>query len=267
MRDRQRWIVIAALTAIPAAVGAQPPSRRPPTPIRGGISRPAAPLVRGSDLVFSALGLGPTGQLTYTVMNHGETAITVPFVVDVYIDDARVDTYKHASLAGGASVTVSDPVATVSSCAAARLKVIADPQHVVTESSETDNTRTAQVTPPCPDLVVTSIKQDWEDFNTRYRIQVTVKNQGNLAMPKAVVARAWGAPGLDLATLLDGSALPILSDVDVPILAPGQSKSFHVGGKYLGTDHVGVKVYLDFFRAIQEQRTDNNLATKEFGPH
>ncbi len=267
MRNRQRWIVLVALAVLPAAVGAQPPSRRLPTPIRGGISRPAAPLTQGSDLVFSALGLSPAGQLTYTVMNHGQTAVTVPFVVDVYIDDARVDTYKHASLAGGASATVSDPVATVSSCAAVRLKVVADPQHVVTESSETDNTRTAQVTPPCPDLAVTAVKQDWEDFNTRYRIQVTVQNQGNKAMPRTVIARAWGGPGMDLSSLLDPGALPILTDAEIPVLAPGQSTSFHVGGKYLGTDHVGVKVYLDFYHAIQEPRVDNNLATKEFGPH
>jgi hypothetical protein len=39
-----------------------------------------------------------------------------------------------------------------------------------------------------------------------------------------------------------------------------------ISGVYLGTDKVLVKVYLDFFHQIVEQRTDNNLGTKQFGP-
>jgi len=253
--------------AVPAGLAAQPPVKRIPRTIVRGPLTPGPTQVHGTDLTFTRLDLSPNDRVRYTLVNHGDTPITVPFVVDVYIDNSRVDTYKHASLGAGAAATVVDPVAAVNGCAAVVLKVVADAQQVVTEPSEADNIRTSQVTPPCPDLAITAIKQDWEDFNTRFRIQVTVQNQGNLAMPKTVIARAWGGPDGDLSSTVDPGAWPILTDNEVPVLSPGQSTTFHVGGKYLGTDHVYVKVYLDFFHAIQEKRTDNNLSTKQFGPH
>ena len=46
-----------------------------------------------------------------------------------------------------------------------------------------------------PDLVVAEIKQDWVDYNTRYRVQVTVKNQGAGPLARQTAVWAGVAPG------------------------------------------------------------------------
>ena len=142
---------------------------------------------------------------------------------------------------------------------------MADAQHVIAEANEANNVQQLTLTPRCPDLVVTAMKQDWQDLNTRYRIEITVQNQGNLAPTRIVIARAWGGPDGVLAAL-DPTAWPILQDTQIDPLPPNGSTTFHLSGVYLGTDKVKVKVYLDFFHQIVEKRTDNNLGTKQFGP-
>jgi hypothetical protein len=221
--------------------------------------------VDGMDLIPMGIGLDPSNHVTYTMVNAGRNAIAQPFVADIYLGGVRRDTYKHSSMAAQAQAAVVSTLARVDSCATVEIRIVADAQQVVAEANEGNNTQSVTVTPKCPDLTVTAIKQDWQDYNTRYRIQVTVQNQGNLAMPRSVIARAWGGPNGALSGL-DPAAWPILQDTEIAPLAPNGSSTFHLSGVYLGTDGVLVKVYLDFFHQLIEKRTDNNLGTKQFGP-
>ena len=52
-----------------------------------------------------------------------------------------------------------------------------------------------------------------------------------------------------------------------PVARPGCICTFDLGGAYLGTKSVLVKIYLDYFRAIVEERIDNNSSRKQFGSH
>ncbi len=255
-------VVLSALIA-PALAAQRPPVGSPGLTLPGkGV--PVTP-VDGMDLLPMGIGLDPSNHVTYTMVNAGRSAIPQPFVADIYLGGVRRDTYKHTPMAAQAQTQVVSQLARVDSCATVEIKIVADAQQVIAEARETNNTQALSLTPKCPDLTVTAIKQDWQDLNVRYRIQITVQNQGNLATPHLVIARAWGGPSGVLAGL-DPAAWPILQDTQIDPLAPGGSTTFHLSGVYLGTDKVLVKVYLDFFHQIVEKRTDNNLGTKQFGP-
>lgn len=223
-------------------------------------------VVDGIDLVPTAITLAGANQIAFTMTNAGRSPVTQPFVSDIFINGVRKDTYKHPPQAAQSDVSVVSTLARIDSCGTVSIRIVSDAQQVITEANEANNTQTATLTPTCPDLAVTAMKQDWQDLNTRYRIQFTVTNLGNAPMSHSVIARAWGGPTGVLAGL-DVSAWPIFNDIEVKPLAPGQSTTFHVGGTFLGTDAVSVRVYLDIFHQIVEKRVDNNLGSKTFGPH
>lgn len=227
---------------------------------------PHPPVVDGIDLVPTAITLSGSNQIAFTMTNAGRSAVTQPFVSDIYINGARKDTYKHPAQGAQSDVPVVSNLARVDSCGPVSIMIVSDAQQVVAEANEANNTKTTTLTPKCPDLAVTEIKQDWQDLNTRYRIQVRVVNLGNAPMSRSVIARAWGGPTGELSGL-DVGAWPIFNEIEVTPLAPNQATTFHVGGTFLGTDAVAVRLYLDFFHQIVEKRVDNNLGTKTFGPH
>jgi subtilase family serine protease len=267
---RYLWYTAAALTVVSGQSAAQtPPPPRPIGPLTGvgkvGMN-PAVPIVDGMDLLPITIALDATNHVGYTMMNAGRSPVTQPFVADIYVNGVRRDTYKHTGQGAQSQVPVLSSLARVDSCGAVVIKVVADAQQVIAEANETNNTTEATITPRCPDLAITSIKQDWQDANTRYRIQVTVQNQGNLAVPKKVQIRGWGGPEGALSGL-DPTAWPIFTDSELDPLAPGQSTTFHIGNVFLGTTTVLVKIALDAAHTIQEKRIDNNVATKTLGPH
>jgi len=235
--------------------------------LSGRIAKPVhPPAVDGIDLVPTLIELGPNNQVAFTMTNAGRSPVSQPFVSDIYINGVRKDTYKHSPQAALSDVPVVSTLARADSCGSMTIKIVSDAQQVVSEANESNNTQTATLTPKCPDLAVAEIRQDWQDLNTRYRIQIKVVNQGNAPMPRSVIARSWGGPTGEVSGL-DVGAWPIRTDVDLKPLAPGESTTFHVGDTFLGTDAVIVKVYLDFYHQIVEKRVDNNLGTKQFGPH
>ena len=223
-------------------------------------------IVNGIDLVPTSITLTNSNQIAFTMTNAGRSAVTQPFVSDIFVNGVRRDTYKHPPQGAQSDVRVVSSLARVDSCGTVSIMIVSDAQQVITEANEANNMQTATLTSTCPDLAVTEIKQDWQDLNTRYRIQFTVTNVGNALMSHSVIARAWGGPTGVLAGL-DVAAWPIFNDIEVKPLAPGQSTTFHVGGTFLGTDAVELRVYLDIFHQIVEKRVDNNLGTKTFGPH
>ena len=252
---------VAVCLAIPAAaIGAQ-------VTLTGRATKTTHPtIVDGIDLVPTAIALSPSNQVTFTMTNAGRSPVTQPFVSDIYINGVRKDTYKHNPQPAQSDVAAVSTLARTDSCGPIVIKIVSDAQQVVNEANEANNTQTATLTPKCADLAVAEIKQDWQDFNTRYRIQIKVVNVGNAPMARSVIARAWGGPTGEVSGL-DVGAWPIRNDVEVKPLAPGESTTFHVGDTFLGTDAVMVKVYLDFYHQIVEKRIDNNLGSKQFGPH
>lgn len=229
--------------------------------------KPSHPrIVDGIDLVPTSITLTSANQIAFTMTNAGRSAVTQPFVSDIYINGVRKDTYKHPPQAAQSDVPVVSNLARIDSCAPVSIMIVSDAQQVVAEANEANNTQATTLTAKCPDLAVTEIKQDWQDLNTRYRIQVKVVNQGNGPMLRSVIARAWGGPTGELSGL-DVGAWPIFNEIEVKPLAPNQTTTFHVGGTFLGTDAVAVRIYLDFFHQIVEKRVDNNLGAKTFGPH
>jgi|SRR5438067_3238892 len=119
-----------------------------------------------------------------------------------------------------------------------------------------------------PDLVVAEIKQDWVDYNTRYRVQVTVKNQG--AGPLARQTAVWAGALETLTSIPDPLAWfqsHAAEHLVIGPLAPGASMTFHLPEKHLATTTVDVLVLLNPDKTPPETSLQNNLAQKILGPH
>jgi hypothetical protein len=50
-------------------------------------------------------------------------------------------------------------------------------------------------------------------------------------------------------------------------LAPGQTHTFHLPGKYMLTTSVSVDILVDYYYRVLEIREDNNYMHKILGPH
>ena len=258
-----QWALLSSTLALGSVMTAVADAQ---VSLTGRVTKPVhPPPVDGIDLVPTAIELNPSNQVAFTMTNAGRSPVTQPFVSDIYVNGVRKDTYKHNPQPALSDVAVVSTLARSDSCGPITIKIVSDAQQVVTEANEANNVQSATITPKCPDLAVAEIKQDWQDLNTRYRIQIKVVNQGNAPMARGVIARAWGGPTGEVSGL-DVGAWPIRTVVDVKPLAPGETTTFHVGDTFLGTDAVMVKVYLDFYHQIIEKRVDNNLGTKQFGP-
>jgi hypothetical protein len=211
------------------------------------------------DLLVRAVGFNSTRHVAYTVENCGQAATQLPFIVDIFVNDERRDTVEHQPLPALAEQSVTSKLAQHQGCDPVRLKAVADPQQIVEEAAEANNVRVMEITPPCPDLAVDEIKQDWEDANTRYTVQVKVGNHGNGPSEVTVAVRAYiSGPGF---------SIPELQWPEVPPLAPGQSHIFHLNGKHLATSQVSVALFVDFYKQLVEPNRENNVAAKTLGPH
>jgi len=233
--------------SLPAQMG-------PIGPAIGCLAGPAAP-----DLVITALGFDPARHVTYTIANCGQAVTQQPFIVDLYLKGDRGDTVEHQPLPARSQQTVTSQLAQYPGCDRIQLRAVADPQHIVTEANENNNERSVDMVPPCPDLVVQEIKQDWEDANTRYRVQIKVGNTGNGPSPVPVYAR--------VVVFASGGSIPQQENQEIPALAPGQSFIFHPQGKHLATSTTETDIFVDFFKQVVEANEENNIAHKTLGPH
>jgi hypothetical protein len=179
--------------------------------------------------------------------------------VDLFFNSTRADTVEHPILPALSQMTVTSQMGQDPNCDQVMLRAVADSQNIVAESNESNNELTRELTPPCPDLVFDEIKQDWQDLNTIYSIQVTVANRGTGPTTKTVTIRANLTPS--------GVTMPTTDQHDLPPLAPGQKYTYHLPGTYALTTSVTVDIYADIFNTILESNRDNNYAHKTLGPH
>jgi hypothetical protein len=212
------------------------------------------------DLVVTALGFNPARHVVYTIANCGRTVTNLPFVVDLFMNNQRVDTIEQKVLPGASQQTVTSELAVDQGCNEATLLAVADPQNVVSESSGRDHQKTVQISPPCPNLAVTNIKQVWEDMNTRYEVQFTIQNQGNGPPPIPITVTESVAYD-------DGVLIPYGNEYPMDPLLPGQSVTFHDSKKHLMTETIDVEVIIDMQHQINVSNPNNNISKKTLGPH
>jgi len=213
----------------------------------------------GPDLTVVSVGFDPSRHVVFTVANCGRSATPLPFVSDVFIGSDRRDTAKEPVLPGRSMQTVMSTLAHDDSCASVSVRVTADAQNVIAEDNESNNQRSVQLVPACPDLVVDEIKQDLTDANTRYTVQIKVANHGDGPSTVPVTVHAQVAEAL--------GGVPDLQSPTVPPLAPGQSYIFHLNGKHLVSSTVDVDLFVDYYRQVVESNEQNNVSHKTLGPH
>lgn len=206
----------------------------------------------GPDLTVARIDLDAEGRIRYNVANatFGETVN--PFVADVLVDDERKDTIKHPPLA----VLTAHAVTTATrfpDCGTHTIRVLLDPQEIVAETAENNNSRSESITPPCPDLAVVEIKRNWEDLNTQYRAHVTIQNVGDLASP----------PGIIMTVSVSGAGIPTEISHELDPLQPGQTRSFNVSEKVNGLNSIEVYVWIDREERLPEKSETNNKVIKD----
>jgi subtilase family serine protease len=184
------------------------------------------------------------------VRNRGNVS-TGPFVVDVNIDGVRKDTVKHGPLPSATNFTAKSELARIKGCKPGTVRVVLDPQNVVGEFDEGNNVASAQLTPPCPDLVAT-ISKDRMNNNLQYKAKVTVTNRGNLATPSKFIVLFHASATTILAPL------PAHDQVHVDPLAPGQSFTFHELTKHTAATRMHYRAIVDFGEFIEESNETNN---------
>ena len=213
-----------------------------------------------TDLVITALGFNPARHVVYTIANCGSAATNLPFIVDLFMNGQRADTIEQKILPGGSQQTVTSELAVDQGCNQVTLLAVADPQHVISESSSDNHRKTAEITPPCPNLVVTEIKQVWVDLNTRYEVQFTIQNQGTGLPP--IPVSVTEAVSYD-----DGVSIPENNGYTLNPLRPGQSVTFHDSKKHLATSTIDVEVIIDMQHMINVSNPNNDISRKTLGPH
>lgn len=213
---------------------------------------PRDPKRAGPDLTVARIDLDAEGRIRYNVANatFGETGN--PFVADVLVDDERKDTIKHPQLAAHSAHAVT--TATVfPDCGTHTIRIVLDPQEIVTETVENNNGRSESLTPPCPDLAVTEIKKNWEDANTQYRAHVTIQNVGDRASP----------PGVTMVVSISGAGPARDRQYPIDPLQPGQSRSYNVSEKVNGLNSINVYVWIDRDDELPEKSEANNKVIKD----
>jgi subtilase family serine protease len=232
------------------------------------------PLKTTADLVLRDLGLGSKGQVVFTLQNrgdvtvnasggskgialHGPTISTPPIRIDVYVGGTLIQTVYQAGIGARQAVALAvTPNTAAPKCSETRaVKVVVDPQNVVPEFSDANNSAEATAPRPCPDLAVQSIdRQSSGIAGETYEVKVTVVNKGTAPSPPD---QAWGT-ALTSAPGLNGwpEMVPMHT---IPALAPGETYSFHVGGSVLAVAHSWVEIYLDINRLIEESDESNNF--------
>lgn len=237
-----------------------PAEKGPIMPLEGkpGLSKKSP---QGSDLAIGYVGFANDGRVTYTVENRGNSSANSSFVVDILINGERKDTVKHDPLPPLTVQRVHSTLARPDACGSVAIRVVADSQSLVTEHSETNNTRDRNAVPPCPDLVV-KITKDSVNNNLEYRAKVKVTNKGNLSTRRPFTVILTGGPGGGTGIF----SLPVLAQKRIDPLAPGESKSFYEGGKHWGTTGMNYFALADRFEEIAESDEGNNDDKKSMGP-
>lgn len=218
----------------------------------------------GVDLKALGVSAKSNTEVDVQVINCGTTATPAPFDVDVYVNGVQVITRQFGGLAAGKNATEAATVPEMD-CKPTGVQVVVDPQQLVNDVNRNNNQLQRQSTPPCPDLVVTDIKQHWiNDWHTQWEVGYTIVNQGSAPMSHSVSVRGWGGP-VGVAGVFE---FPLMLETVLDPLAPGQSKSNVITGQWFTPlDTVMVKLLADSDHTLKEPNKDNNYAEKTLGPH
>jgi hypothetical protein len=200
--------------------------------------------------------------LSATVKNIG-TATAGPTNVNFYFDTTKVGTAALASLAAGASATVSTNIGPQLAGQYA-LSAVVDQPSVIVEQSESNNTGSGGTLTVSPiqsaDLVVTtSTSPGHPSAGNVVTFTAVIRNQGNqpsTASAHTVTAAIKNSSGTTVATLTGSNSQVIAANSSVSVgLSPTWTA---VNGKYTVTTTVSVD------SAEQPAKQGNNTTTTSF---
>lgn len=145
----------------------------------------AASADAGPDLIVQGIALSPqepaiddSVTITVTVKNQG-TDLAVPSHVVCYVDSTILATISIGSLAAGTMTTAA--FTWKAEAGAHTIKAVADSSTIVTETDETNNTKTFNLTTLASDLIIQSIT--WSPANPskgdNIVFSINIKNQGS----------------------------------------------------------------------------------------
>jgi len=251
-----------------------PPSLVPtgsPCPMKLGA--PPDRILGGPELCISGLLLSQTRHVALTVRNIGGQTTGTPFLVDVYLNNAKTDSIQMSAMGSHTAQSVETAHALLSTCQPAFVRVVIDPLHAVAEGDRTNNDYAVSWPVPCPD-VTAEISQKKVNNDIQYKAHVKVINHGGMPMPPVNV-RTLGM------TYNPASSPPIPSsciqqfNCDVKDgrtldpLAPGQFVEYDVDPKFLAAQTLIVEVTILCSppNTCFESDQMNNTVRKVIGPH
>jgi hypothetical protein len=233
---------------------------------------------RLADLCTGSLGVNLARFATFTVRNIGAKSTEDSFTADVFINGVRQETVQFDPLAASSRRTVESTVARFTDCQRGTVRLLLDPQTLVTESNKFNNDYSVERVPPCPD-VTAIIDQDRMNNNLQYKVQIRVVNNGTARMPSvdasiiaAVRDPIFGGPRLEQCETAPTSArvTGCMSHTRrIATLDPGELEKFTFGLKILASKSVDVRVTLKCVvgNDCLESNAANNLVRRVLGPH
>jgi len=209
----------------------------------------------GPDLVIQDISLLPrdpamddTVIITVTVKNQG-TAAAGPSQVICYVDNAILATHSIDSLAAG--ITTTRTITWEAQAGLHTIKAAADSAGAVTETDETNNTRTFTLSTLAPDLIVQSVSwsPDAPSRGDSVVFSITVKNQGNSKSHNTKVN-----------LYIDGNSKGYQ---DVAAIEPGATTTRTYNWNALSGSHT-IEAVIDETNNVSESDENNNKYSSPF---
>ena len=244
-------------------------------PCRAAGKKPSAP-ARLADLCVGSVAVSPARFLTFTVRNLGPRSTTASFPAEVRINGELLETIEFAPLRGAGVRRAETRVAKFAECEKGTVRLVLDPENVITETDESNNDYSIERAPPCPD--VTAAIEPARVSSKQYRLQIRVLNQGAAPMSPVDVGiiAAIRDPARDGPTLEQCETAP--DPIAVPGcffhtlrtngLDPGQARRFTVGGNIPVSRTAAVKVTLKCVLGADCAESDgaNNVVHRILSP-
>ncbi len=204
------------------------------------------------DILVRNVSLTEDGKVQYELGNPAFARVSTPFVVDIYVGKAHRETIRHDSIPGrGKQAKISRNVR-IESCQGSWVRIVVDPQRLVSESNEANNERRFLArSRSCPDLAVTYgpfPKAVPRLVHTgEYFIQIEIGNVGTGPMSGPAIAEV----------LYGKKRLEYVDQLEIPSLPAGEIKKFALGATGTRKGWV-VDVRLDPDNEIDELNERNN---------
>jgi len=201
---------------------------------------------------LSTYQTGTTMSITATVKNQGEAASGACYIS---LSGSGITTLAKSlpALAVGASTTVTFTPTAPSTAQTLTLTAFADAYSAVTESNESNNTRSTTVSvvaPTYPDLTITALTPGSSTYETgeTMRFTATVKNQGKASAGASSISLSGGGISTYVQT--------------VPALAAGASTTISFTPTAPSTEQpLSVTAFVDCNDVVEESNESNNKAS------